>query len=80
MLTKLLCLVDVSIFYIFSAWGGGGVRGEDGAEVGFSIETPRGGSPMTGGGEGPGGCLREMWGGGSQFFFRGAEIPTKCYV
>ena len=39
-----------------------------------------GGSPTrgAGGGEGPGGCLRGIFGGGAKFFFFGAEMPTKA--
>ena len=47
------------------------------------IENPSGGGVLSGGlgragGEGPGRCLRGIWGGGgAKYFFVGAEIPTK---
>ena len=77
----MLNLVDVSdIFYFFCSgkgnaesevpWGGRGDR--------FFIENPRrgGGVSSTGGAEGPGGCLWQIWGGGLNIFF-GAEMSAK---
>ena len=64
-----LNLVDVSdIFYFFLLGGGeGGVRGAGKGRGRIFIENPRrGGLPGGWGprGEGPGGCLRGIWGGG----------------
>ena len=60
------------IFLIFLLGGGEGVRDARKAirGVGFSLKIPGGGGSARGGGaEGPGGCLRGMWG-GANFFFR----------
>ena len=69
-------LVDVSIFFIFSCSGEG--KGVSWGQ--FVIENPRrGGLSVAGsvrGGEGLGGCLRGISGGGANYFL-GAEIPTK---
>ena len=51
--------------------------GRDGGR--FSIEIPRRGGvlPRGEGGEGPGGCVRDIfWGKGAKYFFFGAEMPT----
>ena len=70
----LLDLVDVSdIFYFFLL--GGGERGAQGAGRGrgddfFSWKIPGGGVPGGWAG-GAGGCLRGIWAGGLNIFFRG---------
>ena len=75
-------LVGVSdIFYFFLFGGGeGGVRG---AGRTISFENPRRGGLLAGGrggGEGPGGCLREIWGGGSKYFFSGPKFPPSFFA
>ena len=88
-LNSSLNLVDVSDFFNFFAARRRG-RGPKAAERGgrgqfffFFIENPRRGGLLgerrRGGGEGPGGCLRGIWGGGAKFPFFGAEMPTKSY-
>ena len=71
-------LVDVSdIFYFFSAQGRekGSPRHRDGRGDDFYWKSQEG-SPGRAGGEGLGGCLRGIWGGGLNILFR-AKIPTK---
>ena len=68
-------LVDVSNPFNFFLLGGG----EWGREVvGFFNENPRGGgSPRTGGGgEGLGGCLREIWGGLNMSALRPSRVKS----
>ena len=74
-----LFLVDVSdYFYLFFSARGRG-RGspwcQEGAGVGFLLKIPGGGGVLPregGGGEGAGGCLRGIFGGGElNFFFSG---------
>ena len=73
--------MDVSIYFIFFFWSGRG-NGESkvrGVGSVFKLKVPRGGVSMTGGAEGPGGCLQHigeffLGGGGQIFFFRGRNV------
>ena len=69
-------------FLFFSARGRGrgSPRHRGGWGDDFLLKIPAGGVSRAGGGggEGPGGCLREIWGGGGGLnIFFGAEIPSK---
>ena len=69
-------LVDVSdIFYFFVLGRGeGGIRGVRKGGVRFLLKIPGGG----GEGEGPGGCLAGIWGGGGgKYFFSGPKFPPR---
>ena len=77
----MLYLVDVSdIFYFFlRGRGEGGVRGaRRGGGDDFSLKIPGGGGLPGGwgrGGEGSGGCLRGIWGGGgAKYVFPGPKF------
>ena len=70
-------LVDVSIFFFCSGEGKGSPRRREGGGGEFLWKIPGGGGGGGGGGEGPGGCLRGIWGWGAKYLFSGAEIPTK---
>ena len=75
-------------YFLFFFWSGEG-KGESeapGGGGGRFFYIPGGGGGVSwagwgaGGGEVLGGCLRGIWGGGGlNFFFSGAEIPTKSF-
>ena len=71
--------MDVSDIFKFVLLVEGGVRGaRKGGGFGFLLKIPgRGGSPRRGGGgaEGPGGCLRGMWGGRAKYFYSLPNFP-----
>ena len=71
--TLLVNLVDVSdIFYFFCLGEGKGeVRGAGRGRGTILIKNSRRGVSRGRGGEGPGACLRGIWGGGGVNFFRG---------
>ena len=72
--------MDVSdIFYFFCSGGGRGFEAPERGEGGrIFIENPtRGGSAGGEGGEGPGGCLRGIGGGGGKYFFSGPKFPPR---
>ena len=75
----------LDIFNFFCSGEGKGVRGprKGVGGVGFLLKMPGGGgvSQQRGGGgaEGPGGCLRGIWGGGVNIFFRGRNAHQEKY-
>ena len=75
--------MDVSDIFNFFLLGGraSGSPARKGRGVGCLLKIPGGGLPgREGGGMGPGGCLRGIWGGGGLILFFGPEIPTKYYT
>ena len=74
----------MAIFYFSARGRGKGARGDREGGFGSLLKIPGagGGSPK-GGGEGPGGCLRRIWGGGRAkfFFFSGRNVSqVMCFI